>query len=198
MQQLKTSLQYNHRQDKQKFMVTFTGGAPYHVLSHCPHSSWGFLLPFLSPLPVFASLQTVALALSQPMLPGCQGGGRQAIAPAHLLHEICHCSTAPPTLPDSWKLCAPCILPPCIPGSSLLPHLTHPSCHNTLSSGVFFHAQLPQGHLLSCIFFLKMRYPKPCKPKVTWHESNEQHSASEGPFCSASHAQNYTHTQKKR
>lgn len=112
-----------------------------------------------------------------------QGVAGRQFAPAHLLHEICHRSTAPPTLPDSWKLRAPCILPPYIPGSSLLPHLTHPSCHNTLSSGISFHAQLPQGHLLSCIFFLKMHYPKPCKPQATWHESDEQHSASEGPFC---------------
>lgn len=149
-------------------------GSP-HFLSHCPHSSWLFssfhsLLPLLF-LPAFTPRPWL---FPSTHCQAAQGVAGRRFAPAHLLQEICHHSTAPPTLPDSWKLRVPCVLPAYIPGLSLLPHLTHPSCHTTLSSGISFHAQLPQDHLLPRIFFLKGYYPKPCKPQVTFHMSNSK------------------------
>lgn len=161
MQQFKTSLQYNHRQDKQK-----PSQVPHYMSCHIvliPLGAFYFLffLPSLFLL-LFSPWPGSFPAHAARMPRGV--AGRQL----PLLH-----TPVPWDLPLQYstsyasrllEIVCPCILPPCIPGLSLLPHLTHPSCHHTLSSGVFFHAQLPQGHLLSCIFFLKMSYPKPCKP----------------------------------
>lgn len=178
-QQFKTSLQYNHRQDQQKLMVTFTGGfPPLLVTLSLLLLAFFFFLSLPSPPPAFAPLHTL-----QHTLPSCPGGCRQEVSPAHLLQEICYHRVAPPTLPASWKMHVPCILPPFIFILSLLPLLTHPSCHSTLSSGISFHAQLPQDHLLARIFFLKRHYPKPCNPQATWCMRSEQNSTSEGHFC---------------
>lgn len=135
------------------------------VLSYCPHSSRGFSRPFLSPLPVFASLHTLALALSQHVLPGCPGSGRQA---------VCPCTPAPRDLPPQYSTShAPRLLEIVCPLHTASSHsclVSVPSANTSLlPQHTFFRRLLPcsattGGHLLSCIFFLKMHCPKPCRP----------------------------------